>query len=74
MAKTGHNCVRCEGDIEHRIEPLIEGKPDIISGFSGIIFAGMVNAPSYCLMLFGGGRHSYVCESCGQRFRMRTKK
>jgi DNA-directed RNA polymerase subunit RPC12/RpoP len=74
MAKTGHNCLRCESDIEHRIEPLIEGKHDIFTGFSGIVFAGLVNALSSCLMLFCGGRHSYVCESCGQRFRMRTKK
>ena len=71
---TGHKCVRCAGEIEHRVDPLIVGKPDYITGVSGILFASVVNVLSFCLMLFGGGRHSYVCESCGQRFRVRTKK
>lgn len=66
--------MKCEGEIEHRVDPLVVGKPDYFSGIAGFLFAGIVNALSYCLMLFGGGRHSFVCASCGQRFRKKPQK
>ncbi len=73
MARTGHKCVKCEGEIEHRVDPLVVGKPDYFTGIAGFLFAGIVNVLSSCLTLIGGGRHSYVCESCGHQFRMKRK-
>jgi len=72
MESTGHNCPRCGGEIVLRVDPLVVGKPDSVTGISGTIFAAIVNLFSASLIPFGGGRRKFVCEGCGLRFRRRT--
>ena len=74
MKATGHNCPRCGGEIVLRVDPLLVGKPDYVTGISGLVFAAIVNLFSACLIPFGGGRRKFVCEGCGVRFRRRMAK
>lgn len=55
MESTGHNCPRCGGEIVLRVDPLVVGKPDSVTGVSGIIFAAIVNLFASALIPFGGG-------------------
>lgn len=74
MGNTGHNCPRCGGEIVLRVDPLVVGKPDHVTGTGGLVFAAIVNVFSACLIPFGGGRRKFVCEGCGVRFRRRVAK